>query len=223
MRVFPNQQPSRRYTAIFKDYYEPKSQDQIRYLDDLAELFLYPQSAVANRKEKWPNAWNLFSRKPKIKDYFSSDKIGSYACPFHLANISKAYFIDIIRYKEYHYNPEEEGLSYDKYAEAIHGGEKPRLLDADKRAGFLVKWILRAQPIQVDVPTDVDLESYENQNEVWYVNEHFALFVLWQILGISAKKVTEREKTTLLHQFRYRPFDENLFSLTFKKLQEKYG
>ncbi|MFV0410177.1 MAG: hypothetical protein ACK5LJ_10930 [Paracoccus sp. (in: a-proteobacteria)] len=223
MRAFPSQKPSRRYTAIFKDYYEKKSQEQIRYLDDMAELFLFPESALENKKGRWAKAWDYVSSKPKVRDYFSSDSIGAYACPFHLVNISKAYFIDIIRYKEYHYNPEEENIPYEEYAKAIHGGEKPRRLDADKRAAFLIKWILKTQPIQVELSKDADLDSYDNQNQVWYVNEHFSLFVLWQTIGVKEKKVPEKEQLALLHQFRYRPYDENIFSLTFKKIQEAYG
>ena len=220
MPDLPSQAPSWRYTSIYEDHYAEKADKQRKFLTEVAYQFLEPQAFLETRG-LWEKVKAKLSQS-NLHNYFPEGSgIEAVVSPFHIERLSRAYFIDIIRYKEYHYNPKDEGVPYDEYVAKIHSGDDKRRLGPDKIAAFLVKWILRSQPIQVEISRNANLKDPRLNDLIWYVNIYFALFVAAEKLQVPLKSLDRKQRLDLLHHFRFRTFDESAFILLFKSIQER--
>lgn len=206
--------PSDKYQVIYKTYYSERYDDRYAQLRETFDRLVYP-TLVIKKNSGWGKVKSLFSKD--ISDLFSeNDEVFAEINPLLAEQVVKAYLIDLIRYKEYHYNPRDANLKFDDYAKAIHqDSEEARRLDRDKATAFLVKWILKIKPIQITLGKDFDFKNDTLVNKVNYINTDFALMIAANMLRIDFSQVPSKQRIMLRHQFQYRPFDENIFSMLF--------
>jgi DNA-binding transcriptional ArsR family regulator len=154
-----------------------------------------------------------------------------------LAEIIRSHFLDIIRYKEYHFDPKVElgskelaelGISSiekldplsPEWARLVHSAVN---INASKVAAYTVKWILRYKPISV-ISTRVDGSEHQPSIDISHpfltsINEFYALHCAFLVLGVDMSKVSKRKIDELIYCFRFRAFDESAY---FMILSEEY-
>ena len=83
-----------------------------------------------------------------------------------------------------------------------------------KRAGDMLKWIIRFRPIQ--------LLKEDSGISALLANEQFALTVALHFIGLSPEKLSKSLYKNLIHSLRYRHIDANAWALSFFLMQEAY-
>lgn len=190
--------------------------------------------------------------------YFVYDRLASYVDASHtgvkleldylcLAEIVRSYFLDTIRYKEYHFDPKAvekiqsenvraeviaalarmgveslddlDPLSAD-WSELVHRSVN---INSSKVAAYTVKWIIRYKPISV-VRLNAAASNGESLPEIkkpqsflTNINEQFALHSALLTLGIDATQVSQKKIDELIYCFRFRPFDESAYFMILSK------
>ena len=165
---------------------------------------------------------------------------------FCLAEVIRSYFLDAIRYKEYHFDPKtskasslvrtklaQNGFqSLDQvdpfsplWTELVHTTVN---INASKVAAYTVKWILRHKPIRV-LSTLPELTAFTGENAdltfrqpIWFltcINEYYALQCALVALGIEAVNIDPKKIEEVIYCFKFRPFDESSY---FMILSEDY-
>lgn len=151
-----------------------------------------------------------------------------------LGELIRSYFLDVIRYKEYHFNPDENYPEFQneikrlgvaaledlhplspEWSELVH---RTANINKSKVAAFTVKWILAYKPISV---ISRQSEPLPGSQPMYFacINEYFALNAALFALEIDASKVSERKIDELIYAFRFRKFDELSY---FMILSEDY-
>lgn len=161
-----------------------------------------------------------------------------------LAEIVRSYFLDTIRYKEYHLDPKSdspevrqflasqgvesiddlEPLS-DAWTELVH---RTARINGSKVAAYTVKWILKCRPIGVvsQLPLAERVAAFNETHRpvgqapfIANINEHFAALCALAALGIRASDIAPEKLDELVYCFRFRPFEESAY---FMILSEEY-
>lgn len=210
---------SKRTSAIYERYYEEREAQRF------ANLF-----QIFDRLAAYVAASNL-GAKLEI-DYFS------------LAEIVRSYFLDAIRYKEYHFDPklernvelisaklDEMGVASlddidplsQEWTEIVHTTAN---INASKVAAYTAKWILRNKPISV-ISTDKDITAITSDKSstrigvpqffLTNINEEFAYHCALVVLGIDATDVSPKKHDELIYCFRFRNFDESSYFMILSK------
>lgn len=192
---------------------------------------------------------NLYLVYDRIASYVDASTTGvklelDYLC---LAEIVRSYFLDTIRYKEYHFDPKapERISSEDVRAEVFAALERMGLtsiddidplssewtelvhrsvnINASKVAAYTVKWILRYKPISVIRQGNSEREPSglphltKPQSFLTNINEQFALHSALLSLGVDATSVSQKKLDELIYAFRFRPFDESAYFMILTK------
>lgn len=210
---------SRRTNAIYQRYYQDRERQRFENLYKIFDTM----AAYVDAAE--------FGAKLDL-DYFS------------LAEVVRSYFLDTIRYKEYHFDPKsasdspivreklaEIGVSElaevdplsAQWAELVHSTVN---INTSKVAAYTAKWILRHKPITVislrtDLPEEnVDSEHSELQSPIPFltsINENYALQCALFALEIDANSVSRKKIEELMYCFRFRAFDESSYFMILSK------
>ena len=122
---------SKRVEEIFSTYYLEKSKSK--------ETFIRKNAALAVDELEKKGLGNNFDAY--IDDYLISSLVDSY-------------FLDVIRYKEYHFNNNDIGADDKKWVVRIHS----KRIAQNKAASLSSKWILKYKPIQIH-----PVRGYSNQ------------------------------------------------------------
>lgn len=107
--------------------------------------------------------------------------------------VSESYFKDLERKKTFH------GIRY---------------ADEHKRAGYMVKWIMRFRPIQ--------LTGENCCTKALLINEHFALTVGLKFLRLSPDLIPPGFYYNLVYSLRYRAIDANAWALSCYLMQQAF-
>ena len=144
---------------------------------------------------------------------------------FAIKNLTNAYFIDVIRYKEYHFTPKiKKGDSLlDPLSEAwtskLHDQTDGPKINAQKIAALTVKWLLKYRPINLRTETRENDIPEKILRKAEFINERFSLA---HTAGLLSLNLSESDLTDLLYHFRYRNYDERHFFIIFDLLK-RYG
>lgn len=136
-----------------------------------------------------------------------------------VAEAIRSYFLDVIRYKEYHFNPERTGekpsdinpLSI-KWIVAIH---KKKRINSNKVAALSVKWLLMYKPISVRRNFSEMTSDKENYLTT-HINEFFALSVGLYALDLSIQDLDSEIVREIVYNLRFRDYDEGAYFMIFK-------
>jgi hypothetical protein len=163
-----------------------------------------------------------------------------------LAEAIRSYFFDVIRYKEYHFDPKIEKAPVEIKEMMVNGdafnianmdplsADWARLvhttvnINSSKVAAYTVKWILKNKPVSVmslkqsigSISPDLSLDSEVSSNPIIAnINEYYALHCALLSLGIDVARVSQKTIDELIYYFRFRNFEESAYFLI---LSEKY-
>jgi hypothetical protein len=122
-----------------------------------------------------------------------------------------SYFLDVIRFKEYHFKSDADAKSKDEAS--IH----TKLVSQSKAAAFTLKWMLKYQPLIVFAQDPFKLSEHERvflEFLPFLVAINFAL----RTMGIRPRDVPKEIFDDLLYHIRFRPYEERGFMLYFDLL-----
>lgn len=200
MNRFP--EVSARIASIFREFYRKEASDKLTHLSEEMELFVSSLS-------------------------LDPDRITASIEKHILKQIIFSYFLDVIKYKEYHFNPRVkpgedplEPLSK-LFTTAVHRQHEDRtrdkILNRPKAAAFTAKWILRYMPIAISVKEGIDLTVDENWN-MTHANEMFAFDHGLALMGRDTTLLQRETIDDVLYHFKYRPTDDRSLILAFSIL-----
>lgn len=198
---------SPRIDRIFKDFYKDAAVERYLLLVKMAQEFVGQLDILSG--------CNVYISDLKILKAVDS------------------YFLDVIRYKEYHFQTEmgdaasrtesekseRENAFYGKeWAHKVHVG---KLINDSKVAAFLAKWLLKASPIYI-VPDDSEKLSEDQKSVLICANELFALTCALYALRIDIKDISPEDIDDILYNFRFRAFDERAYFTKFDLMKRIY-
>ena len=125
-----------------------------------------------------------------------------------LRALVKSYFLDVIKYKEYHFEPDLPNKTL-----ALHGKDWMRAVHAEKEINhskifaFTVKWVMKHAPLSFWVDSD-QLLSVEDEARINSANARFALHMAFLLIGKSMYSVDRGHISRLTYHLMYRTIDE---------------
>jgi hypothetical protein len=154
-----------------------------------------------------------------------------------LGELVRSYFLDVIRYKEYHFDPDRNSSEFSSVAKSLGIESEEALTGIDplssewtelvhstaninrsKVASYTAKWILAYKPVSLlnvgseitPLPGSIFLSS---------INEYYALNCALFALEIPAASVQDSKIDEIIYSFRFRKYDEAAY---FMILSEDY-
>lgn len=127
-----------------------------------------------------------------------------------------SYFLDVIKYKEYHFNCDDANVNVftEKWARYIHVDKK---INDSKVAAFTSKWLLKAAPIYL-VPKK---ESPVFDDFTCHINSLFVLnCVLYCLLKYDHDLIDQDDYDKLFYDFKYRTLDDRSYFSRFELLEK---
>lgn len=181
---------SKRYSDIFNKY----------YIETAKHRFVF----LINFIDSWMSKINIGNEFVYFVDHE------------RLSKAIDSYFLDVIKFKEYHFDTENADVYSEAWCKEIH--ENKRINDS-KVAAFTAKWLLKASPISI-IPRDFASTILRPENDdVCHINEHFALdCALYALLREDFIKIDRDSYTSLFYDFKYRNFDERAYFSRFSLL-----
>jgi hypothetical protein len=189
---------SDRIRAIFIRYYEKAAFERFDRLRDFAQTYL----DVA----------------------FPADSYDTHIDILKLSALVDSYFLDEIRFKEYHFvgrgSASGEKFNDDAffgagYADAVH---KDKHLSASKIAAFTAKWILKYAPLTIVPHSEPDNLSDDDKDRVLAANARLALGFALQCANRRSGDFESALIADIIYHFRYRDYDERSFILIFEQM-----
>lgn len=128
--------------------------------------------------------------------------------PYKTKSLTESYFFDVVKYKDYHFNPKDENLNpFDlDFTKAVH----KKKISQNKAASLTAKWILKYMPIQIFADCEYELSQNESKL-ISSINAWFALHEALSIMGKDLSTLDPKLEEELIYHFMYRQFDERHF------------
>lgn len=128
-----------------------------------------------------------------------------------IAELVRSYFLDVVRYKEYHFSAKNGADPFSReWAADVHG----QRINDSKVATLTAKWILSYKPISYTRPTNA---QYRADASLIAVNEHFAMHCACYALGLHIEDIDPIRYDELIYNLRFRRFDEGAYFMVFSK------
>lgn len=181
---------SDRIEIIYSKYYEERALDKANMIEALADEVVNGFSKILN------------------------DDFDVYLDFFKIASLVDSYYLDVIRYKEYHFDSEAES---DCYSEEWTASVHKRLVSQSKVAALSIKWLLKYKPIQIH-PMQTHEPSKKDVQLMLSVNEQLAMMYTFKILNVKSDEVEHSLLKDLEYHMRYRAYDEKHFFIIYKQM-----
>jgi hypothetical protein len=177
---------SSRYSRIFATYYWEKARSRFDFIQSYSSFFL-----------------EGIAFKEKLHCYVDTVKTDAFIT---------SYFLDVIKFKEYHFQPSSE----DEDEKVIHG---EKMLNHSKVASFTAKWLLKYCPIVMVPKEGVTLDLFERrllQNAPFIL----ALNVALRAMDIRPDTVPLDIYKSIVYHLRFREYDDRSLILYFELLKK---
>ncbi|MBF0333448.1 MAG: hypothetical protein HQL40_07335 [Alphaproteobacteria bacterium] len=159
-----------------------------------------------------------------------NDEFSWYVDLYKVEDFATSYFLDVIKYKEYHFNP-RPGQGGDcpdiltkAYLDAVHARhadpDKDKALSLPKVAAFATKWWLRYMPISIHVDPHHKLSDKE-RSDITYINESFILFYCLDLMSLKRELITKSNWDNMIYHMKFRVLDDRSLMLAYSMLYEK--
>jgi hypothetical protein len=144
---------------------------------------------------------------------FNTDGYGYYVDEARLSKCVDSYFLDVIRYKEYHFTSDGQAeINSEAWYDVIHRQKK---INDSKVAALTAKWLLKSCPIAL-IKTSADCKSILS-DELCHINQLWALnCALYALLKDDFKYLNKSDFEDLFYDFKYRVFDERAYFSRFE-------
>lgn len=166
----------------------------------------------------------------------ASDNVTLHLDYVRLGELVRSYFLDAIRYKEYHFDPDPADSEFSALLEQFGYGSIDEVdpltehwttlvhstanINNSKVASYTVKWILACKPISVvnkntvlpRSPGHVITSAFLSN-----INEYYALACALFTLEIDAADIAPKKLDELIYALRFRKYDESAFFMIFTK------
>lgn len=195
MTTFCSPPLSKKVEEIFSNYYYEKSHEMVNFIRIQSQEIL-----------------------GKID---LSDEFDAYRDMHTIITLVDSYYLDVIRYKEYHFDGLEDSNS-DDWLQSIH---LKKFISNNKSASLCSKWILKFQPIQIHT-SDPDYQPTKDETKlILSVNSYLAISCSLAILKIDPRKNKNIQPLLdeIVYHMMYRQFDEKHFFLVYGQLSGEYG
>ncbi|MBL8574037.1 MAG: hypothetical protein JNM13_10205 [Hyphomicrobiaceae bacterium] len=132
-----------------------------------------------------------------------------------------SYFLDVIRFKEYHFYPKDREFNpelgaSEEWLRAVHCD---KMLSPSKVGAYTAKWILKYCPIII-VPRDDQELTPGERRELLSANAMLALQFSLACMGLDVDDVDPGIAREMLYHFRFRGFDDRAFFLQYYTLEK---
>ncbi|MEE9338380.1 MAG: hypothetical protein V3U87_09890 [Methylococcaceae bacterium] len=133
-----------------------------------------------------------------------------------LSKTIDSYFLDVIKYKEYHFNASVDDIYSETWCKEVHEEHK---INDSKVAAFTAKWLLKAAPISI-IPRNITSSIHRPENDnLCHINERFALdCALYALFRDDYLSLDDKSYDSLYYDFKYRNFDERAYFSRFSLL-----
>lgn len=137
--------------------------------------------------------------------------------PFKIQKCVESYYLDVIKYKEFHFNPinEDCDVTSPDFINSVH----EKLVNESKAAAFSVKWILKSMPIYVLAKKTL---SKDESMLLDMVNEIFAFRYAVRLMDIDPNKIDDTDTRDILYHLKYRNYDDRNLMLIFSLLKKQF-
>jgi hypothetical protein len=145
---------------------------------------------------------------------------------YRVRDVAISYYFDVIKYKEYHFNPKSETEKpfdpfSDQFMDAIHlphaDTRKDKVISTPKVAAFTAKWLLKYMPIYIFPRPNVS-PSAEEKEKISNINIIFVLEHSLGLMGRNAEHQIKENIDDLLYHLKYRSIDDRSLILAFSIL-----
>lgn len=189
---------SSRARYIFKHFYSEKARRRFDELVQFSTKFL----------QGLPFKCSVYRQVDRVK----------------MSALVESYFLDVIRFKEYHFNPKNGSGSDILSHQWLASVHQEKNINPAKVAAFTAKWLLSYKPIIIIPENDDDLGN-EDRELINSAAAQLALIFSLSLISISVDVVGKRLSDRLMYHFRFRPYDERSFFIIFESLLERsvYG
>lgn len=153
-----------------------------------------------------------------LRAFDLDDNFEGYVDDLLVSKLVNSYILDVIRYKEYHFNYKDEFSSYGVWEAWVH---KEKSLNNSKKAAFTAKWLVKVMPIHI--LNGGGRPNYEEGVDIYTVNETFALREAFAIVGVDDECVPDELKKDILYNFKFRNFDEYWFASCLEVIRHYSG
>lgn len=180
---------SQNYERIFNEYYLEKARRRFKSIYSYSGLFL----------DEYPTKEKVLSGIDVIK----------------LENFIKSYFLDVIKFKEYHFSiPSHVPVGSPEAQKIIHCD---KMLNASKVGAFTAKWIVKNSPIYMVPAPGVRLDKNE-RHEISVAPYILAANITLRTMGMATPELPSPFYNKLIYHLRFRGVDDRSLILYFEVL-----
>lgn len=187
---------SRRISDIYTEYYQEKGRSKCRGLIEHAM--------------EYADALDLDNNFTHFLDIY------------RFQALVKSYYLDVIRYKEYHFNKKREDgdldESIDCYSKEWSKYIHENLISKDKAASLTANWIMKYSPIHIHADDEKYIPTEEEATNIIMANSGFAIDNSIAIMDVELEKVAPGLVNDLEYHFLYRPIDERHLFLVYGQI-----
>lgn len=139
-----------------------------------------------------------------------------YINEINIARLIQSYLLDVIRYKEYHFQARTPYKEEKTWASKIHS----KSINNVKIATFTTKWLLKHPPIHILTNVEEPLPAHAKL--VNFANESFALVNALNHIEVDINKIPDELIGDIIYDLKFRPFEEGWVMEYFSLIREKY-
>lgn len=120
----------------------------------------------------------------------------------------RSYFLDVIKFKEYHFEPNVENkiskINSEEWIDFVH---KDKQINHSKVASFTLKWIMKHSPLAFWNMND-ELLTFDQENIINTANARFAISAAFKLIEKPQYSVNPEYLKRLMYHLMYRSIDE---------------
>lgn len=158
---------------------------------------------------------NIITYAHEFLSTLDYDVEGYYVDEGRISKAIDSYFLDVIKYKEYHFSAADNiSIGGDAWDVSVHVHKK---INDSKVAAFTAKWLLKASPIYVVQKKNKPITD----DILCHINEFFVLnCVLYALLQDNFHLLDEDDYQKLFYDFKYRCLDDRAYFSRFELIEK---
>jgi hypothetical protein len=174
--------------------------------------YLYANFYYDKARERYDNLVQY--AESYIENIDFNDKLFSCVDTIKVDAFITSYFLDVMRFKEYHFQPSVDGLAGYERDKCVHA---EKLLNSGKVGAFTTKWLIKYSPVVLIPKEGLGLNHVE-QTFLAFAPFAIALNFSLRLMDINPRDVPVDIHRDILYHIRFRGFDDRSFMLYYNLL-----